>query len=354
MPAERTFSEELIQKLTVPDDDFKGVIRNIPAAKPSAIRRDSTASSLGHLDLLPTELLLLALAPLDFQSLSRLSRVCLRAKTVVENLPAYKDMMAYVPEALTALGLRTRILEEYPASRVHRALRDDRCVSCLGLGWFLYLPTCERVCYRCLHHDWGLIVVYLGYARRCFGLKDRHFASIPAMYDLPKAGDGAAKDNPGSGLYCVREAKRLSIDEAYGSLENAAKNLPRFRVPADQIPRWEQEIFARFREASLEPTGPYWPPEPWILFGGTDYDRETAIRIPRLTETGPDRGHMCMGCDVVRYRRPYGRAVATWAMSKAAARRAAAWGNLLPREAFLEHIKVCDAVGQLLAEWGDS
>lgn len=73
-------------------------------AQRSAIRRDSK-SSIGILDRLSLEILQWVLDLLVFQSLSRVSRSSLLAKSVVESLPLYCDLMEHAPQTLNALGL---------------------------------------------------------------------------------------------------------------------------------------------------------------------------------------------------------------------------------------------------------
>ncbi|KAJ3464243.1 hypothetical protein MRS44_009029 [Fusarium solani] len=91
MVPQTEFSDELITKLTsIPELDLGGMIRNLPQQKPSTISRASNSSSLGRLDLLPPELLLEVLSLLDFQSLSRISRVSLMGKKTIEPLSSYR------------------------------------------------------------------------------------------------------------------------------------------------------------------------------------------------------------------------------------------------------------------------
>ena len=63
------------------------------------------SSSLGLLGVLPIELLRLVLNSSDFQRLSRFARVCHQAKTLVESLLSYQDIMKHAFTALFALSL---------------------------------------------------------------------------------------------------------------------------------------------------------------------------------------------------------------------------------------------------------
>lgn len=148
MSRQQTISEIIAKKLTCPDQQY-GVMTRYTSTRPSRIRRVSARSSLGVFDNFPAELWLIILDLLDFQSLSRISRVSLLGKVVVESLPAYKDLMTYAPEALPVLG-RCQVLSYHPASLLRRTLRSSQCVSCSEFGAFLFLPTFERVCFICL------------------------------------------------------------------------------------------------------------------------------------------------------------------------------------------------------------
>ncbi|KAF5020328.1 hypothetical protein F66182_7634 [Fusarium sp. NRRL 66182] len=120
------------------------MIQDIIPAKPSTLRQERPVSSLGMLDTMPAELLLLTLNLLDFQSLSRLARACFRGKIIVESLSAYRQVMRHAPKVLPALA-KTGLIGHHPALLVLSTLQTSRCVSCFEFGAFLYLPTCERV-----------------------------------------------------------------------------------------------------------------------------------------------------------------------------------------------------------------
>lgn len=185
MPPPRIFSEGLISRLICREElNLHGMIRKVTPAKPSCIRRQSLQSSLGLLDRLPAELLLLTLELLDFQSLSRMSRVSLRGKAVVEGLPAFREMMQHAPETLPALG-QTRLLKYHSSSLLRQTLRSAKCASCFSFAGFLFLPTCERVCFECLHENRALWLMTRAQAKRCFRLTDKQLATIPTLYSIP-------------------------------------------------------------------------------------------------------------------------------------------------------------------------
>ncbi|KAK4108168.1 hypothetical protein N656DRAFT_718480 [Canariomyces notabilis] len=194
----------------------------ITPAKPSKISRESARSSLGLLDKFPAEILLLTLNLLDFQSLSRLSRVSLKGKVVVENLATYQDVMRHAPATLAALG-RTRLLQYHPATAISQALRTEKCMACTEFGHFLFLPTCERVCFQCLVMKELLRVTTIELANEAFRLTDRHLERIPIMHSVPGTYGVRWDDNTEAPrelkyrLVSIKQARQLAI-EVHGSI----------------------------------------------------------------------------------------------------------------------------------------
>ncbi|KAJ2893826.1 uncharacterized protein MKZ38_008208 [Zalerion maritima] len=258
--------DQLLAKFTCAQEhDIGSMIRNIPPAQPSRMRRESFRSSLGLLDILPAELLLLTLNLVDFQTLSRLSGVSLKGKAVVETLATYVDVIRHAPTILTALG-RTRLLYHHPAVLLRRALRSGKCVSCFCFGAFLFLPTCERVCFECLHENHSLRMTTINVAKQCFQLTERQLKRIPII---------------------IKQVKQLAI-EVHGTLENLPEpERPRACSAEKEVKKFW--LFKRFREAPLEPPGcdmSQLPGKSNLVeddFGGV-----ATIRFPYLTDVGAD------------------------------------------------------------------
>ncbi|KAI6080153.1 hypothetical protein F4821DRAFT_266170 [Hypoxylon rubiginosum] len=80
---------------------YTNILRIIDSKRPLNITRRLPARlSLGLLDVLPNEVLAIVCGNLDFQSLSRFSRVCLGGKALVESLPVYRDILNHVPSVV--------------------------------------------------------------------------------------------------------------------------------------------------------------------------------------------------------------------------------------------------------------
>ncbi|KAL2752763.1 hypothetical protein ACRALDRAFT_1052560 [Sodiomyces alcalophilus JCM 7366] len=358
MPLERVISPELIDKLTCTRElDLGGMIRNLSLPKTSPIRERSAISSMGRMDILPAELVLFILHLLDFQALSRLLRVSRKAKTTVEALVAYRELREHAPDVLVALG-KTRLLPYHSAALLRQTLRANRCVSCLvDFGAFLFLPTCERVCFECLHQNHSLRMTTLSIARECFHLTDSHLKTLPILHSIPGTYGVMFRISRRKvyRLVSVKQVKQLAID-VHGSTENVANLMP---TSPPQGMTWRKScIFKWFHEAPLEPPGCDLSrmPERSNLVED-DFGGMASIRMPCLSGTGADYGRLCKGCrlvnelhsrgllpaDVLEHLVPRGirpsrplRALTT---------------RLYSREGFVEHIKTCYGANELITGW---
>lgn len=361
MSPQRTISEELATKLTcTTEQGLDGMIRNIPPAQPSTINRVSLHSSLGKLDMLPAELLLMTLNLLDFQSVSRMSRVSLRGKAVVEGLPAYKDMMEHAPSALTALG-RTRLLSYHSISLLRHTLRSDKCASCFDFGGFLFLPTCERVCFECLRQNRAFRLTTLTTAKRCFYLTDKELQRIPIMHSIPGMYDVGfpISRRRVHRLVSVKQAKKLGI-EVHGSVENLANLMP--KAPGGRMTLRMFWIFTSFHEAPLEPPGCDLSRQPEKSNSvQDDFGGMASIRFPYIKKAGQEHGRACRGCQITYAHYREGLLPATGSvLSELAPPDVPPRGPLLAMikrlrsaQGFLEHIQHCYGIRRLLEELGE-
>ncbi|KAM5346588.1 hypothetical protein ACJ41O_009593 [Fusarium nematophilum] len=350
MPVPSHFSEDLIRNLVRPEEnEFRGMIRLLSPARPSPISREPSCSSLGQLDLLPAELLLLVLDLLDFQALSRLSRVSARGKDVVEALPVYQDVLGHAPEALTALG-KTRLLGYHPAALLRDTLRQDKCVSCLSFGGFLFLPTCERVCFECLYENQALRMTTPTLAKQCFGLTDSDLERIPVMQSIP--GTFGLRFQFSRKKVCrlvsVKQAKQLAL-QVHGSAAKLAElRLKHCVGKTTAMTARNLGMFKHFHEAPLEPPGcdmSRLPRKAQVV--EDDFGGMASIRFPYLGDAGVEHGHLCQGCRVTYGHYVQGALPAT-TMSELVPSGVGAYRPLLAlltrlwtRNGFLEHVSQC-------------
>ncbi|KAI0384228.1 hypothetical protein F5Y04DRAFT_238613 [Hypomontagnella monticulosa] len=103
--------------------------------------------SLGQLDKLPIEIIIPMLLSLDIHSLIAFRRVNSRAMDLVNSLHEYQMISKHcinILRAIICLGatwFNWRVLYE--------TLSTTKCEMCPRYGSYLYLITCERVCYLC-------------------------------------------------------------------------------------------------------------------------------------------------------------------------------------------------------------
>ncbi|KAI1122291.1 hypothetical protein F5Y10DRAFT_287343 [Nemania abortiva] len=348
----QTDSDELISKLAC--ERYLGdMIRCIPPARPSTIQHRRVPSSIGLLDTLPTELLFLTLELLDFQSLSRISRVSVRGKAVVEALPAYRDMMEYAPTTLTALG-KTRLLRYHSASLLLQTLRTAKCVSCFDFGGFLFLPTCERICFECLYANHAFRMTTIAIAKRCFGLTESHLQRIPITYSIP--GTYGMKLNLSRRRVCrlvsIKQVKQLGI-EIHGSAEALGKFMPTGQ--SGKMTFREFRIIKQFHDAPLEPPGCDMSRlQEKSNLVEDDFGGMASMRFPYLTRSGPDMGYLCRGCQITHKHQRRGllppNVLPDLVPPGVNPSRpfSAMKSRLRSRDGFLEHIRHCYGASQLL------
>ncbi|CAK7201582.1 hypothetical protein SEUCBS139899_004289 [Sporothrix eucalyptigena] len=116
---DRIFTDELIERPIHKDEYLlEDMIKYQPPppTKPPSNASLSSPSSLGCLDCLPLEDFHMVMNQMDGQSLVRLSRTSRRAKVVVDNLPAYRE------------------------------LPDRVCFDCLALNRGLWMTTIHHAC----------------------------------------------------------------------------------------------------------------------------------------------------------------------------------------------------------------
>lgn len=357
---EHQFSEEAVKKLAKPlplNGATWGprVIRNLPPAKHTPIQRN-VDSHMGSLSTFPVEILSFVLDSLDFQSLSCLSQTSLLARNIVEQLPAYNDMMSYAPETLTALK-KIGLLSYHSASQLRRALHSEKCVSCTQFGGYLFLPTCERACYDCLNSNHSLRVTTRAMAKRCFLLSDSQLRRIPIMLSIPDIEYRMACKCILKGEYrlvSVRQAKELAI-KVHGSAEALETLQPKlYREPPSSK---NNLLIKHFREAPLVPSEApfdrFAPMAPCDDYGGMDL-----IRFPTLRNGELDFGTLCRGCEdtfstyqlisllpgaVSLVHPAFGHVHPRYAMESMRNR-------LWSKTGFPQHIKECCGVGDVLED----
>ena len=135
-------------------------------------------SSLKHLDSLPMELWTTVLLGLDLQSLTVFRSVNQRARSLVDNLPFYKDIIQHAPNIIRA-ALSLKLARWLHCRPLYRALCSQACVLCGDFGAFIYLLTCSRACTSCLQGKRQFRMRSLSNAEAIYGLSEEALSLLP-------------------------------------------------------------------------------------------------------------------------------------------------------------------------------
>lgn len=192
--------------------------------KSAAIHVPRKSSTLGVIDDLPLELLQMVLSMLDLQSFSRLSQVCSRAYGVAQSLPPYRDLIKYAPDVVAALA-QTRLDRYHTVAMFHAALLSEQCVSCGHYGAFLFLPTCERCCHKCLCRNQSIWVIPPSLAAKCFNLDAAQLKEVPHLLSVPGfySFRGRTLRKRRVNLVGVKTAKAVAL-KIHGSIQHMARD----------------------------------------------------------------------------------------------------------------------------------
>lgn len=352
--SQAALADNFVERMTNDEDRKLGtMIKSLALARPSAISRRACPSSLGSLDRLPPEVLVMILDYLDFLSLSRISQTSLLGKDIVEGMAAYRDMMQHAPESLTALG-RTGLLSFHSASLLHQTLRSRMCVSCYDSGAFLLLPTCERVCFECVYRNSALRVMRVNDAKAVFGLKEVHLRKIPILRNIPREYGVrySASQRKRLRLLNVKQVKQLAI-RVHGSCEALNRCAPKYPGSDARRKGW---MLLALHSAPLEiPGSDMSKLREQKNLSEDEFGGVATIRFPFLSPCGADSGRLCRGCEVTFEHNRYGMLPVkvckelSAPLSNANESLLAAMSRLRTKDDSLDHINQCYGVKRILA-----
>ncbi|RSL72064.1 hypothetical protein CEP53_001268 [Fusarium sp. AF-6] len=319
---------------------------------------------MGLLSRLPIEIRVAVLKLVDFQSLSRLSRTSLRAKSFVEALRWYHEVMRHCPHILAALG-KTDLLRHHSSALVRQVLSERKCVSCLQeFGGILFLPTCERICRDCLEKNYAYHLTDVAYAEEWFSLTREQLQTIPIVRSIPGTYRlrTYVEHRESHQLVSIKQLLQLAI-KVHGSPEKVAELLP----PKSSMTVFDEEMGAdlsfgdfelleQFHNAPLEPPGCDLSRLEFDWFVPDKYPGMASIRIPSVTRSGQlEKGHQCRGCRHSMYKYSVGVVrlpipgydippnMTPGPVLNALAVRLRAWPD------FRAHVLQCEGVRRLLA-----
>ncbi|KAH7176340.1 hypothetical protein EDB81DRAFT_772437 [Dactylonectria macrodidyma] len=309
-------------------------------------------SSLGHLDRLPPELMYYVLDDLDFQSLANLARVSSRANTLVESCFKFQDILSRVPEvpiALRKLGLG----DLHSVSELYATMRAQKCANCSQFGAFLFLPTNERCCWRCLRNDPNFRVIPHDQVRQYFGLSTGQLKELPTLKPISGTYGIWNDEVPDCSLVSVKAAKELAI-KVHGSednlvqvMEESCKNAA--LVSTGRFFMGEEAL----RGKDLRPI-----PNPGHIPIDT-FSGVASMPFPHLTRDQEfEDGLWCRGCEATNLKNDKG-SVPHSVLNALVPRGRVASHALLglerrarSRKAFLRHLRQCYGARQIIPSLG--
>lgn len=306
-------------------------------------------STIGNLQKFPIELLHNVFDMLDFQSLLRFSRASVRASTLVQTSPLYRDLITYAHQGLAALAF-SRLISYHPAGTLRAALRSQNCLSCGNFGPVLLLASCERCCWICALRNQSLWVLPRGVAAKCFRIPLRQVDQLPGILRLPRYARGGYAIQEPENFVSVAYAKRLAL-AIHGS-EEKIRDIPISTYLSDT----KRELYAHYRAAQLQP----YNTDPLLIsttFNSIEdpYEGNAHTELPSIASGIVDHGFFCKGCQWIRenYYPTFDELTSLVPM------------NLEPkeplfdlifrarsREGFLHHIRMCYGVRRILGRNG--
>jgi len=160
----------------------------------------STLSS-GVLDILPAEILqTILIDQLDLATLTILRSVSRSFRHVIDTSRPYNAIVTHAPSSIRA-ALSLEVASAFSCRELYNTLCYEFCDYCGEFGAYLYLLTCERLCYQCFTQEPILLPMKIAHARVYWTLtsKDIQDSNIPVAQSLPGyyGAPGVAKPHRG-------------------------------------------------------------------------------------------------------------------------------------------------------------
>lgn len=141
-------------------------------------------ADLGTLNTLPLELFHEIIRKLDLRTLTDFRHVNRQAMWLVESAPQYKTIRKHAFNALRGI-LCIQAGRWITCEMLYNKLCTAECEQCGDFGSYLYILTCERVCYVCLTSDKRYLPLRYLHAIRKFGLNRPILRTLPTMKSIP-------------------------------------------------------------------------------------------------------------------------------------------------------------------------
>jgi hypothetical protein len=134
---------------------------------------------------LPSEVTCGILGYLDYASLGEMRLVNSQSRSLVDSLPAFRDVVELAPEVLHILAV-TGVVSMFSANQVHATFMNYRCAFCPNFGPYLYVPSCSRCCDKCLEQDMRTATISASDAAELFCVPETLLRQLPVVKVIPK------------------------------------------------------------------------------------------------------------------------------------------------------------------------
>ena len=166
------------------DDVLRETSETSPLAPRKAPHRGLPVADCGVLESLPVEVIQTVAFQLDLRSLTSMRLVNRRLTDIIDRLPQYDLVMTYAREAMRAYHA-IEFASHVTLAQLHGQMFTSECAVCGSFGGFLFLLTCERVCFMCVLEHPRYLPLEPEEARRRFGLDEQALAALPHMKTVP-------------------------------------------------------------------------------------------------------------------------------------------------------------------------
>ncbi len=152
----------------------------------------STNTDLGSLGRLPLETLYNVFFHLDMYSLFKFRQTNMRSREAVDSLIEYRMVVSHGLNLFCAL-LRTRVAIDVTLFDFYHMLCTKACTLCHEFGGFIFLPTWNRCCFKCLQGALETEVQTLASIRKQLHLgkaelsRLRSFKTLPGIYTMDQS-----------------------------------------------------------------------------------------------------------------------------------------------------------------------
>jgi hypothetical protein len=293
-------------------------------------------SSLGHLEIMPLEVIWNILGNLDFPSILRFSHISIRGRAVVKSQPEFKQILLSAGHILGVLS-KVGVHERFSVFELHAELRSDRCAFCeYRYGDFLFVLLAKRCCYACISRHPALQLMSWADIEDIFSLTLEDMGHLP---NIGRLRDG----NRHNTFTCVGSAREFAIKE-HGGIDTMSAMLNAKLHSLSLRPTWSirfrLEEYEMFYKASLNPCRRDTFTLPPLLRGW--YNSMGAVYFPSISGKQVEKGLYCRGCE---------RSNVIWgARRRSSGPHYSSDSHLcaFSRTEFLEHAKSCSKAREII------